>query len=380
MLHLKIKENKMDIIFVVFVLLLCISIIFIPSGFEEKYNSNGTRAKARVISVENSDVQQYGLVRSGTQSLKLKILNTEYKGLEVSSINLLIGKMELDKFFNVGDTALMVIEEKGSKLHATIVDHYRINIEIILFALFIILLLAFAGWTGAKALLSFVFTGLVIWKILLPSFLKGIDPIFVSLIVVAVITSVIIFLVGGISKKGLIAFLGAFSGILLTCLLAVVFGNLFKVHGAVKPFAETLVYSGFPHLDLSKILFSSVFISSSGAVMDLAMDVSASMNEVVVKKPDISTKEVIISGFSVGKAVVGTMTTTLLLAYSAGFTALLMVFIAQGIPVANILNLNYVAAELLQTIVGSFGLVTVAPLTAIIGGFLYVKGATHNNS
>jgi uncharacterized membrane protein len=66
------------------------------------------------------------------------------------------------------------------------------------------------------------------------------------------------------------------------------------------------------------------------------------------------------------------MTTTLLLAYTGGYTALLMTFIAQGIPLANILNMIYVSAEIIHTMVGSFGLVMVAPITALVGGFVYV--------
>ena len=67
------------------------------------------------------------------------------------------------------------------------------------------------------------------------------------------------------------------------------------------------------------------------------------------------------------------MTTTLLLAYSGSYGTMLMVFLAQGTPLINILNLNHVSAEILHTLVGSFGLVTVAPFTAIIGGLLLVK-------
>jgi uncharacterized membrane protein len=52
-----------------------------------------------------------------------------------------------------------------------------------------------------------------------------------------------------------------------------------------------------------------------------------------------------------------------------------MVFMAQGIPPIYLLNTNYVAAEILKTIVGSFGLVTVAPFTALVGGLIYVEGA-----
>lgn len=64
------------------------------------------------------------------------------------------------------------------------------------------------------------------------------------------------------------------------------------------------------------------------------------------------------------------MMTTLLPAYSGGYLALLMVFMAQGTPIYNILNYKYVAAEILDTIVGSFGLVSVAPFTALMSGIL----------
>lgn len=87
------------------------------------------------------------------------------------------------------------------------------------------------------------------------------------------------------------------------------------------------------------------------------------------KKPDIRAREAIASGFAVGRAACGSTTTTLL-AYSGSYIALLMVFMAQGTPVELILNYKYVAAEIVHTIVGSFGLVTVAPLTAITSGLL----------
>jgi uncharacterized membrane protein len=114
-------------------------------------------------------------------------------------------------------------------------------------------------------------------------------------------------------------------------------------------------------------------MASSGAVMDLAMDVASGMDELVMRKPDIHFLDAVRAGFGIGRPVVGTMTTTLLLAYSGGYMALLMVFMAQGVPVVNLLNLNYVAAEILHTLVGSFGLVTVAPFTAIIGAMIYTK-------
>ena len=104
--------------------------------------------------------------------------------------------------------------------------------------------------------------------------------------------------------------------------------------------------------------------------MDLAVDITSAVNEVVKKRPDISRWEAVRSGMNVGRAAMGTMTTTLLLAYSGGYVALLMVFMAQGTPLYNILNYKYVASEIIHTIVGSFGLVTVAPLTALTAAML----------
>ena len=107
--------------------------------------------------------------------------------------------------------------------------------------------------------------------------------------------------------------------------------------------------------------------------MDLSVDICSAVHEVVEKRPDIGPREAIASGFAVGRAACGSTTTTLLLAYSGSYVALLMVFMAQGTPVEFILNYKYVAAEIVHTVVGSFGLVTVAPLTAITSGLLLTR-------
>jgi uncharacterized membrane protein len=105
--------------------------------------------------------------------------------------------------------------------------------------------------------------------------------------------------------------------------------------------------------------------------MDLAMDIAASMDEIKRKNPQLSLLEHIRSGLRVGRAVIGTMTTTLLLAYSCSHITMFMLFIAKGLPPANILNAPFVAAEILNILVGSFGLITVAPFTALVAGLLY---------
>ncbi|MBF9017723.1 MULTISPECIES: YibE/F family protein [unclassified Oceanispirochaeta] len=368
------KDNKKDIIFVILTLILTVGLFFLPNEFQRDAYPNSVRVKGRIINTDNSGVQQFGLVRQGDQLVTVEVLNKEYKGKILEAGNILIGTLEMDKIFEVGDTALVVLTinpETGKIITGVAYDHYRLDSEIYLLSLFVFLLLAYAQWTGLKALLSFAFTGTVIWKVLLPGYLRGWDPVVLALSVTAVLTGVIIFLIAGINKKGLTAFLGGFLGIVLTAILSMLFTRDFKIHGAVVKFSETLLYSGYAHLNLTKIFQAGIFLAASGAVMDLAMDISASMKELVDRHPGISRKELLLSGFRVGRAVLGTMTTTLLLAYSSGYAAMIMVFIAQGTPPENVFNITYVSAEILQTLVGSFGLVTVAPFTALMGALIY---------
>jgi uncharacterized membrane protein len=368
-----------DGIFAAVVLLATIGLLVMPTKFHDDNLPRTTQARARVLKVDDTDLQQFGLLRQGMQTTTIIIRSGRFRGETVTGYNELIGRMDLDKLFKPGDLALVGLDltkDKSEIARANLIDHYRIHLEIILFALFCLLLVGFAGWTGVRALVSFMFTGILIWKVFLPVFLMGWNPILVSLAVVSLLSAVIIFLVGGLEKKGLVAFLGAFSGIVFTCMFSLVFGAGFKIHGAVKPFSETLLYSGYPHLSLNQIFLAGVFIASSGAVMDIAMDISAAMKEVYDKHPAISLNDLIHSGFNVGRAVIGTMTTTLLLAYSGGYTTMLMVFLAQGTPMVAIFNLTYVSAEILHTLVGSFGLVLVAPFTAVIAGLVYYKTGT----
>jgi uncharacterized membrane protein len=367
------EHQKADKIFVVAITLLSILLYLIPTGFpiqEDDY----IRSKAKIIAVDNQNVYQRGVVKTGVQGVSIEIMDGVYKGKTVETTNTLLGKLEMDKLFQTGDVALVVIKgEQGNILVANLIDHYRLDVEGILFGLFALVLFWYARWTGVKALLSFVFTILILWKVLWPLFLKGWDPIIISQLVVCLIVGCVTFLIAGLNRIGIVAFLGTISGTIASCILGVIFGELFKVHGAVVPFAETLLHVGFSHIDLTKIFLAGIFLASSGAMMDVAMDIAVSVAELVEQKPSITRKEVIASGMNVGRAVVGTMTTTLLLAYSGAFTALMMVFMAQGTAVVNILNLTYIAAEILHTLVGSFGVVLVAPFTAMLAGWLLVK-------
>lgn len=357
-------------------------LFFLPTGYEDAIiYKDRERCVAKVLEVHNENIVTVGILSRGDQTCTVELLDGIFKGEMVEGFNMLTGSIESDKIYNVGDEAFVLVSYtvgdassnvQGAKniVHVSMVDHYRLNIELILVGLFALFLVITAGRTGLRAIVSFGVTILSIWKILIPLCLNGHDPIIVGFMVTAILTMIIISLVYGFDKMMLSASIGSLTGSFVTMIMALIFTDFFMLEGSILQGSQSLLYSGFPNLDLKKLFIASIFIGSSGAVMDLAVDITSSVKEVVDKKPDISAKEAICSGMNVGRAAMGTMTTTLLLAYSGGYISLLMIFMAQGTPVDNILNYKYVASEILDTIVGSFGLVSVAPLTAFCAGIL----------
>jgi len=368
-------ENNREWLFSLVIAGICLVLAFVNLA-PRSAAQRGLHARGRIVAVDNTHVRQNLIVRTEAQVLTVQLLDGPYKGDEFSITNMLTGKMEFDEFYEAGGVILVEYDVvDGKPRHGMARGYYRLGMQAMLILLFGLLLVSVAGVTGLKAVLSFVFAAMVLWKIYFPLLLQGYPPLAGGLGVVALLTAVITFSVGGINRRGVATFLGSMMGVLLTCTLAVWFAKAFALHGAVRPFAETLLYSGYIELRLTDIFIASVFIASSGAVMDLAMDVAASMDEIKRKHPAIGVVEHIRSGLRVGRAVVGTMTTTLLLAYSSSHITMFLLFMAKGLPMENLLNAPFVAAEVLNILVGSFGLVTVAPFTALVSGLLYQKTA-----
>ncbi|MCM1131999.1 MAG: YibE/F family protein [Ruminococcus flavefaciens] len=364
--------KKSDIKSVLLGFILITILVLIPTGYENAVIYQGTeKVKATVLSTDDTAIRDVGLIRSGEQVCTVRIEQGIFNGKTAQATNLLSGSMSQDKIFHTGDTAFVVVSHDDMRITSvTMIDHYRIKWEIILMIIFTIFLILFAGPGGLRALQSFMITVLCIWKIMIPYCLKGGNAILCGLIIVTLLTMIIIMFVYGLDKRSMTSVVGSMLGVLTACILGIIFTNALKIHGAVMTDSESLLYAGYENLDLTQIFMASIFIGASGAMMDLSVDITSGICEVIGKKPEISRLEAIGCGMRIGQAAMGTMTTTLLLAYAGSCITQLMVFMAQGTPLLNILNYKYVASEILQTLAGSFALVTVAPFTAIVGGIL----------
>ena len=188
---------------VVVCLVLIALLLALPTGFEGALIYQGAdRCAARVLSTDDSAILDTGLVRSGEQVCTLELLGGKFRGRTVQGHNLLNGSLEQDKIFAPGDRALVVISYRGDEiLTVTMTDHYRLDKESALAAAFALLLILFAGKTGLRAIASFMLTILMLWKVLIPLYLKGYNPILVGLAVTLVLTVLILSQVYGFDRR-----------------------------------------------------------------------------------------------------------------------------------------------------------------------------------
>lgn len=370
-----ISISKKNVVFILIFFAILAALLALPTGFEDAQQfKDAEKCKVLVEAVDNSSLINTGLIRTGQQVCTVRFLSGKFKMQTAEGWNMLGGSLSQDKLFRPGDKAQAVVHhDDGEIISVNLIDYYRLDGELLLALAFAVFLVVFARGVGFRSVFSFAITILVLWKILVPLFLKGHNPIFVGLAAVAIMTFVILALVYGFDKKLLSSFCGAMSGIVFAMVLSIICTSSFHIHGAVMANSEALLYSGFQDLNLTQIFMASVCVGASGSVMDLSVDITSAVSEVVRNCPGISRKEAIKSGLTVARAAMGTMTTTLLLAYSGTCIATLMTFMAQGTPVYNILNNNIVAAEIINTIAGSFGLAMTAPLTAVIAGTVLAK-------
>jgi uncharacterized membrane protein len=243
----------------------------------------------------------------------------------------------------------------------------RENHLYLIIGIFFAIILIIGGYQGAKSIVTLVFTGIMIVGVLLPLILKGYNPVLVAVFVSTVVVCVTLIIIGGFSKKTVAAILGTLGGVLIAGIIALAIGYSSQITGLANENTQSLVYLlKYPDMDFRGILFAGIIIGALGAVMDVSMSISSAMHEMMDIKPDITRKQLTKSGMNVGKDIMGSMSNTLILAYTGGAIELMLLFMASKMTWREIINLDMVAAEIIRAVSGSIGLACTIPLTALI--------------
>ena len=182
------KSNIADIASATLFAVLAIILFFVNNP---QPSNVGSKEVAKVLSVDNSQIQKVGLLLMGSQMLEVEVCSGKYVGEKLKAGNTLRAQMDLDKVFVVGDEIIVAIPAKFNPQKDIInaQDYNRTSKAVWLFILFSVLLVCFAGFTGAKALLSFVFAFMFIWKVVVPACLSGVNAILICFVAVAILTA-----------------------------------------------------------------------------------------------------------------------------------------------------------------------------------------------
>lgn len=313
-----------------------------------------------------------GELKQVKQSVEVKVLSGSHKGEKVFVDNMLMGNPAYDIKLKKGDKLVLHLEQEESNISGGgvtffIADKYRVGTLYLLAGLFVILLLAVGKQKGLHSLVSIVVTlGLIFWA-LTPLILSGVNPILATVSICVLAAIVAIYLVGGFNSKSTAAILGTVLSLSVAGLLSMLSIKMASLTGFSSE-ESMFLFSAHPELNFVGVLASAMIVGALGAVMDIGMSISSTVNELFVSNPDMSIRGLFDSGMNVGRDIIGTMANTLILAYLGG--AFSLVLLSNNIDMQKFFNLNQVATEISSALIGSIAIVICVPITAIIAAFL----------
>ncbi len=327
-----------------------------------------------VTSVEYIDTDN--VYAQTKQRAQVRLLTGEFKGETVELDNVLTGNPYYDIKLKKGVKVLLHTEENGKEITYSIEDIKRAGTLIWLSLLFCGLLIYVGKKKGLYSLVSIVLTVLLITHCLSPLIIFGVSPILASIIICVLSTAVTMYLVGGFNAKSTSAAIGATASLLFASVLSGI--TMYTAHlTGFNGENSMFLYSAHPELNFVSLTVSTMVLATLGAVMDVAMSISSTINEIHETDNTKSINELFVSGMNVGRDIIGTMANTLILVYLGA--SLPLVILAENIDLQKFINLNQVVTEIASALIGSIAIVICVPFTALIAAILIHRYKKYSN-
>lgn len=371
------KEKVKHILVWMGIVLFLVFIYFFNQGIDKKklIEENGNQfEKAEVVEIVSEKRNEDGS-QQGTQILKVCLKSGKFKGNIVEATN--IDSYLYGADCEVGLPVIVQVSEYDGQLSASVYNYNRMTILFVMIGIFLLALMLIGKRKGFTSALGLIFTFVCILYLYLPMLYLGYSPFLSAVIVTILTTLVTMYFIGGFSKKTLCSIIGTVGGVVITGLFASLFGKLGHITGYNVEDIETLLYIGQnSKLQIGGLLFSGILIASLGAVMDVAMSISTTIEELHYHNPYMTKKALFKSGIKIGGDMMGTMSNTLILAFTGGSLSTLMIFYAYDIPFLQMMNSYEIGIEIMQGIAGSLGVILTVPLVSMIAALYMGK----NNS
>lgn len=348
-----------------------------------KGQMEGKTIRCRVIRV--TDVNELNATGENTVTqitFNALVLSGEMRGKSISVIQ------EIDRSYafsprevKQGDKILVESHTENNQVLYYFGDYIRTMPLIILGSIFCILILIFSRSQGIKTIVSLTLTCISVFMVLLPAILNGKNIYLWSVLVCIYITVMTLTLISGFDKKTICAAIGCFGGFACAGILTVIFENILNMTGLLEE-ESIYLYQLYPDnpIDMKAIIFAMITVGALGAVMDVAVSISSSLWEIKVKSPSIKPYELMKSGFTIGRDMLGTMSNTLVLAYIGSSLTCVLLLVAYNASIHQVLNKEIIIADILQALAGSIGMLLTLPLTSAVCAIIYYRKVKDNAS
>ncbi len=329
--------------------------------------------RGRVTEVIEEGTDEVGGLEQPFQRLKIEITSGKEKG---TTQEILYGRdvtIVDDQKFSVGDTVVLVKIYSVNGPSYFLMDGYRVPALFTALAIFIFLVILMARLKGAASLLGLLFTVLVLMFYIVPKIMDGSNPLTVSLIGAFVIAVVSLYLAHGFSRRTSVALGSTIISLGLSAVLAVAFVSLGRLFGLGSEEAFFVQLSPGGSINLKGLLLGGIIIGALGVLDDITTAQTAAVDEIHKANPALSARELYRRGISVGKEHISSLVNTLLLAYAGASLPLFMLFSLNEQPWWVVLNSEYIAEEVIRTLVGSSTLVLAVPIATFFAAKLLVR-------
>lgn len=239
---------------------------------------------------------------------------------------------------------------------------------------FSVLAIIIARKKGIYSLLSLVFSFIIIFTILLPMLVSGKDPLVSVILSSLILLPIIFYLSHGFNTKTTIAIIATLSCMILTGILANIFIDLTNLQGYTSD-ESYLLKNQIANFDMRNLLLAGMIISSLGILDDITVSQISIVFELHALNPDLKIRDLYSKGMNVGKDHIASMINTLVLVYAGSSLPLLLLFINNPLPAAELISFEMLATEIVKTLVGSIGLILAVPAATMLASYYLTKMA-----
>jgi uncharacterized membrane protein len=244
----------------------------------------------------------------------------------------------------------------------------------VLAIVFAVVVVALGRLRGVLALAGIVLSLGVLLVFIFPALLEGAAPIGVALTGATIIAFGTLYLAHGLNDRTTVALLGTMASLGLTAVLAVGFAAAAELSGLASEESLTLLTFA-PDLDFRGLLLAAVIIGTLGVLDDVTITQVAAVWELHHSDPAMGRRQLYGAGIRIGRDHIASTVNTLVLAYAAAALPLLLIYTQSGLAFGEVLATETVAVEIVQTLVGSIGLVASVPLTTALACWVIVRSA-----